>query len=173
MTRARPFRRRAAPVVLSVLAILAAGCARSLNGATPVFGPNGAHSPPLEHGSVDEVTTRMIPGLGRILVDGQGLTLYLFELDRRSAPACYQICSVQWPPLTLAPGVERPIAGPGINPALLGTVRRTDGTIQITYHGWPLYRWLPDASPGEASGQGLNNLGGLWYVLNTAGNAVK
>ena len=69
-------------------------------------------------------------------------------------------------------GVAAPVAGPGIEPGLLGTAPRTDGTTQITYNGWPLYLWPPDRTPGKATGQGLTNAGGRWYVVDTAGNAV-
>jgi hypothetical protein len=65
------------------------------------------------------------------------------------------------------------VAGPGIQPRLLGTAPRTDGTSQITYNGWPLYLWPPDHSPGTATGQALTNAGGLWYVVDPAGNAVR
>jgi predicted lipoprotein with Yx(FWY)xxD motif len=54
----------------------------------------------------------------------------------------------------------------------LSTTRRTDGTTEVTYNGWPLYTWAEDTHPGEATGQALNNNGGLWYVLDTAGDAV-
>ncbi len=79
---------------------------------------------------------------------------------------------MQWPPDTLPTGVSRPVAGPGVDPRLLGTAPRTDGTTQISYNGWPLYFWPPDRTPGTATGQGLTNAGGLWYVLDPAGNAV-
>jgi predicted lipoprotein with Yx(FWY)xxD motif len=65
-----------------------------------------------------------------------------------------------------------PIGGPGVAASMLSTTRRTDGTIQVTYNGWPLYRWAEDTTPGEATGQALNNNGGLWYVLDPAGNAI-
>ena len=114
-----------------------------------------------------------VGGLGQVLVTGQGLTLYLFEPDHQSRSTCAGLCAVQWPPLILPKGIPAPIAGPGIKASLLGTSRRGDGTIQITYNGWPLYRWLPDLHPGQATGQGLHNLGGLWYVMDAAGSAVK
>ena len=56
--------------------------------------------------------------------------------------------------------------------SLLGTTRRTDGTVQVTYNKWPLYLWVGDSQPGQATGQGLNNLGGLWYVLSPTGKTI-
>ena len=119
------------------------------------------------------VTTRTVGGLGTILVDGKGWTLYLFVPDDDSGRStCYSICAVQWPPLLLPRGVTKPVAAGDAHSALLGTTRRKDGTLQVTYAGWPLYWFIYDGKPGEASGQGLNNLGGLWYVMNAAGHEV-
>ena len=72
----------------------------------------------------------------------------------------------------LPPGRTSPVAGPGIHAALLGTTRRTDGSLQLTYNGWPLYLWPPDRAPGKATGQALTNAGGLWYVLSPAGHPI-
>lgn len=155
-----------------ILAVpLASGCTQS---GTAVSTPFGTSPPVLEHGPVYEVKAAIVRGLGQVLVDGQGITVYLYETDHRGSPSrCYGICAIQWPPLTLPSGVLAPIAGPGIQPRLLGTAPRTDGTSQITYNGWPLYLWPPDHSPGTATGQALTNAGGLWYVVDPAGNAVR
>ena len=112
-------------------------------------------------------------GLGTVLVDGQGLTLYLFVPDKQSgSSSCYGECASAWPPLLLPDGVTTPVAGTGIKSALLGTTHRTDGTVQVTYNKWPLYTWVGDSGPGQASGQGLNNSGGLWYVLSPDGATI-
>jgi predicted lipoprotein with Yx(FWY)xxD motif len=119
------------------------------------------------------VGTGTVSGLGKVLVDGQGLTLYLFVPDHQSGSStCYGTCATAWPPLLLPTGVSAPVAGPGVQPALLGTTHRTDGTTQITYNKWPLYLWVSDSEPGQATGQGLNNLGGLWYVLSPSGREI-
>jgi predicted lipoprotein with Yx(FWY)xxD motif len=111
--------------------------------------------------------------LGTVLVDGEGLTLYMFELDRQSGkPTCYGECENLWPPVLLVDGVKAPLAGSGVKASLLGTTVRTGGLEQVTYNGWPLYLWHGDSQPGEATGQGLNNSGGLWYVLNPDGVPV-
>lgn len=59
-----------------------------------------------------------------------------------------------------------------MKPELLGSTKRTDGTVQVTYNGWPLYLWQGDSVPGQATGQGINNTGGLWYVLDAAGREI-
>ncbi len=157
-------------LVVSLVAVTA--CGNALHGATQVGVGNAGRLHDLESGPSYEVKVATVGNLGPILVNGQGLTLYLFEPDHRGRSSCYQECAFQWPPLTLPAGVTRPIAGAGVHAALLSSTVRTDGTSQITYDGWPLYRWLPDSAPGQATGQGLNNLGGLWWVVDPSGAAV-
>jgi predicted lipoprotein with Yx(FWY)xxD motif len=94
----------------------------------------------------------------------------MFEPDKQSGHStCYNECENLWPPVLLVDGVKAPKAGAGVNPALLGSTVRTGEPEQITYNGWPLYLWHGDSQPGEATGQGLDNAGGLWYVLNPQG----
>jgi predicted lipoprotein with Yx(FWY)xxD motif len=168
---ARGIRRLAPAAAVALVIGLAAGCSDS---GTAIKSPFSTSPPVLQHGPVSEVKVATVNGLGPVLVDGQGITLYLFETDHQGQPSkCYDICAVQWPPLILPSGITRPSAGPGIDPALLGTAPRTDGTTQITYNGWPLYLWPPDRAPGKATGQALTNGGGIWYVLDPSGDAVK
>ena len=125
------------------------------------------------NGGASPTLTGTVNGLGTVLVDGKGITVYMFATDVRGHPSrCYNICAVQWPPVVLPPGVSKPVAGAGIHPSLLGTAPRTDGSTQLTYNGWPLYLWQADSEPGQATGQGINSTGGLWYVLNPAGQVV-
>jgi predicted lipoprotein with Yx(FWY)xxD motif len=174
-TRCRPGTSRtsrALPAVVLAL-VVAVGTACTSSG-TAITQPFTTTPPKLGHGPTYEVKVMDVNGLGPVLADGQGITLYLFETDKRGSPSrCYGICAVQWPPDTLPGGIAAPVAGPGIEPGLLGTAPRTDGTTQITYHGWPLYFWPPDRVPGKATGQALTNAGGRWYVLDPAGNAVE
>jgi predicted lipoprotein with Yx(FWY)xxD motif len=136
------------------------------SGVKAVPGPTSGTLP------IYEVTTGNVPGLGTVLVAGNGFTLYMFAPDKRSGVStCYNACATAWPPLLLA-GAAAPIYGHGVNPNLLGTTKRTDGTVQVTYNGWPLYLWVSDSEPGQATGQAINNNGGLWYVLNTAGQVI-
>jgi len=119
-----------------------------------------------------EVSTGTVSGLGTVLVAGNGFTLYMFVPDKESGVStCYNACATAWPPLILA-SVDAPVYGHGVNPNLLGTTKRTDGTVQVTYKGWPLYLWVGDSEPGQATGQAINKNGGLWYVLNPAGKVV-
>jgi predicted lipoprotein with Yx(FWY)xxD motif len=121
-----------------------------------------------------EVSTAQLKGLGTVLVDGGGYTLYLFVPDdHASHSTCSGICADEWPPLLLPTGVAAARPGKGVQAALLGTTVRADGSVQVTYAGWPLYTWPDDLSPGQATGQGLNNVGGLWYVVSPQGNPIR
>jgi predicted lipoprotein with Yx(FWY)xxD motif len=108
--------------------------------------------------------------LGTILVDGRGRTLYLFEKDRRGRSACSGACATYWPPL-IARG--KPTAGRGAKASLRGTIRRANGTRQVTYAGHPLYRYLPDTRPGQTNGQDSHDFGAGWYVLSPAGKKIE
>ena len=109
-------------------------------------------------------------GLGRIIVNGQGHTLYLFEKDRRGHSACSGTCATYWPPLVTG---GKPIAVNGAKQALLGTIRRADGTRQVTYAGHPVYRFRLDAKRGQTKGEGLNDFGGGWDALTPAGKKIE
>jgi predicted lipoprotein with Yx(FWY)xxD motif len=104
--------------------------------------------------------------LGTILVDGKGMTLYLFTKDTQGSgkSTCEAGCLAAWPPL-----LGTPTAGTGTDKALLGTLTRTDGTTQVTYNGWPLYYWAQDSAPGQTTGQGVQN---VWWVVSPAGAAI-
>ena len=108
--------------------------------------------------------------LGRILVDGQGRTLYLFEKDRRGRSSCVGACASYWPPL-LTKG--KPAAARGARKSLLGMTRRADGAAQVTYAGHPLYRFLQDTQPGQTDGQCVRTFGAEWYVLAPTGRKVE
>lgn len=108
--------------------------------------------------------------LGKILVDGRGRTLYLFAKDRHGKSTCSGSCAVYWPPL-IASG--KPKAGAGARQSLLGTTRRANGRLQVTYRQHPLYRYAGDSAKGQTNGQGLNASGGLWWVLSPAGNKIS
>ena len=153
--------------------VASAGFVAGCGNGTSVANPFNTAPPVLKHGPAYELTAGTVAGLGTVLVDGQGITVYMYATDIQGHPSrCYDICAVQWPPVVLPSGVTRPVAGPGIRPALLATASRTDGTTQITYNGWPLYKWPPDRAPVKATGQALTNAGGLWYVLSPAGKPI-
>jgi predicted lipoprotein with Yx(FWY)xxD motif len=118
------------------------------------------------------VTSHTVKGLGTVLVNGYGLTLYLFVPDHQSGRStCFGYCATQWPPATLPAGVTTPVIGGAVDRALIGTTTRGD-TLQVTYNRWPLYRWIGDTSAGQSTGEGIQNSGGLWYAVNDTGQPV-
>jgi predicted lipoprotein with Yx(FWY)xxD motif len=107
--------------------------------------------------------------LGQILVDDKGMTLYLFVADTGTASTCYTTCATIWPPV-LTTGAPQPRTG--AQASLLGTATRTDGKVEVTYAGHPLYYFVQDKAAGDITGQGINGFGGLWWVLSPAGAAI-
>ncbi|HEX5899381.1 MAG TPA: hypothetical protein VFY32_08270 [Solirubrobacteraceae bacterium] len=105
--------------------------------------------------------------LGRIVVDGQSRTLYLFEKDRKGKSACAGACAQSWPPL-LTKGA--PKAASAAKASLLGTIKRSDGTTQVTYNEHPLYTFAGDQGKrGATKGEGLDAFGAKWYVVAAKG----
>ena len=107
--------------------------------------------------------------LGHILVDSKGITLYDFVKDKGTTSACYGACAALWPPLTTK---GKPVAGRGVRASLLGTTKRKDGTLEVTYNGHPLYYFVTDRKPGQTTGQGVNQFGGPWWVISAAGKEI-
>lgn len=105
--------------------------------------------------------------LGKILVGGNGFTLYTFTKDTKDTSNCYDKCEQAWPPLLT---LDKPTLKDGVDASLLGSTQRKDGTLQVTYNGMPLYYFFKDQAPGDTTGQGVQN---VWYVVAPNGTAVK
>jgi predicted lipoprotein with Yx(FWY)xxD motif len=116
------------------------------------------------------VAVASVPKLGRILVDSKGFTLYDFHKDKGGKPACYGACAGVWPPLTTE-GAPQP--GEGAAASKLGTTKRKDGTVQVTYAGHPLYTYTADTKPGEANGNDFDSYGAEWYALLPSGEEAE
>jgi len=116
------------------------------------------------------VTVASVPKLGSILVDSKGFTLYDFHKDKGGKSACYGGCASVWPPLTTD---GAPQAGEGAAASMLGTTKRKDGTVQVTYAGHPLYTYTADAKPGEAKGNDIDSYGAEWYALLPSGEEAE
>jgi predicted lipoprotein with Yx(FWY)xxD motif len=109
-------------------------------------------------------------GVGKVLVDSEGMTLYYFEKDQKGSgkSKCEAACAEAWPPLS---GEGEAEAMSGVNSAMLGTIKRSDGSTQVTYAGWPLYTFVEDKKPGEDNGTDSKAFGASWYPLH--GNGQK
>jgi len=118
------------------------------------------------------ISTGQVKGLGAVLVDSKGRTLYMFVPDKQKRVTCVKSCAAAWPPVKVAKG-ERVVAAKGVQKSLLGSDANPSGGRVVTYAKWPLYTWVGDQKPGQATGQGLDANGGLWYVLTLAGKVLK
>ena len=107
--------------------------------------------------------------LGMILVSSKGRTLYLFAKDRSGKSACTANCAKFWPPLV---SQGKPTTGSGIKASLVGTMRRSDGRLQVTYNKHPLYTFALDKQAGQVNGEGSSNFGAKWYAVSAGGTAV-
>jgi predicted lipoprotein with Yx(FWY)xxD motif len=107
--------------------------------------------------------------LGPILVTSTGHTLYLFRKDRNGKSACSGTCATYWPPYVVH---AKPSAGAGVRAGMLGTTRRSNGSLQVTYNRHPLYMFLQDKRAGQTTGEGVSAFGAKWYAVSAKGTAV-
>ena len=132
--------------------------------------PSAAASASASGGSAETVELKSISGIpGMALVDEDGKTLYLWEADKNGTSTCSGACAAAWPPVTTS---GPPQAGRGVDKSLLSTVKRIDGTEQVTYNGHPLYYYVGDTAAGLAKGQGSKDFGASWYVLDAKGSKI-
>ena len=151
-----------AAIALTVSACGSSGSSSSGTAAnTPAAGGNSSSAPAAASGST--VTEKTI-GSQQVLVDSNGMTLYWFVPDTSTKSNCSGQCATYWPP------VKGPLtAGSGVT-GTLGTITRSDGTTQATYDGHPLYTYVGDKSPGQATGNGKNLSGGVWWEMTVSGS---
>jgi predicted lipoprotein with Yx(FWY)xxD motif len=144
--------------------LLAAAC----GGSSPSTSAASPSPSPAATGEKIAVATNA--KLGSFLVDEKGMTVYLFVADTTKQSTCYTSCAAIWPPV-LTDGA--PQAGTGAQASLLGTTTRTDGKVEVTYAGHPLYYFIKDKAPGDVTGQAINGFGALWWVLSPSGAAIE
>ena len=149
------------------------GGSASSGGSSGGYGASGggASSSPAQPSPASKTTIRTAnSGVGRILVDAQGRTVYLFKKDAGTKSACNGACATAWPPV-LSSGA--PAAGSGVKASLVGTTVRSDGQRQVTYNGHPLYLFAGDQAPGDMNGEGSTDFGAPWLVLSPAGSGIS
>ena len=122
-------------------------------------GSNGQAAP-----AAGSLKTASIGG-ATVLTNSKGFTLYSFALDTPATSNCNGTCAANWPP------VKGSVTAPGVK-GTFGTIKRSDGSIQATFNGHPLYTFTADTSPGQAKGNGLNAFGGVWHENTTSGSAA-
>jgi predicted lipoprotein with Yx(FWY)xxD motif len=167
--------------LLALAAILAiTGCGSSDDSSSGgAYGGKGsagtsdtttAKSPPGAESGAAVLTVATAPKVGAVLVNSDGFTVYDFHKDKGTVSSCYGACAGVWPPV-LTEGA--PQVGEGASASQLGTTKRKDGTVQVTYAGHPLYTYAADKKPGEANGNDFSSYGGEWYALKGSGEEAE
>jgi len=153
---------------LAALAIPGVAVAVAVSGAGSAAGSTGPTATASAATKVELQKTK----LGRVIADGHGRTLYMFGKDKRGSKksTCFGQCAAAWPPVTTT---GRPKAARGVSASKLGTIRRGHGVKQVTYNGWPLYRFQGDTHARQTNGEGINAFGGTWLVLSASGKKVE
>jgi predicted lipoprotein with Yx(FWY)xxD motif len=158
------------------LSVLAA-CGSSSNG-TGSAPTTSASAAPTASASTSapgtSFSTAQVAGLGTVLVDARGHTVYVLTADGHHNLACTDAsgCTKIWPDLPLPDGVSAAKAGAGVTASLLGTMKSSDGETYPTYHGWLMYEYAADTGPAQSGGEGVRTFGGVWYALTPAGSLV-
>ncbi|WP_439027466.1 COG4315 family predicted lipoprotein [Haloarchaeobius sp. DT45] len=152
--------------------LLASATSLGLAGVSGVAGALATTRPPAQMATgAATLQTGTVSGVGEpVLVDGDGMTLYMFDQDTKGSgeSACTGRCADAWPPLTVEGEASVMVASTVT--ASVATIERADGTTQVTAEGWPLYRFAGDKKPGDANGQGLND---AWWVLCRCGRPIR
>lgn len=147
------------------VALLAAACGSSSNTSTTT----GSQATSTASGVA--LSTRAIKGLGTVLVNGAGRTLYTFAPDKASKVTCTGGCAAVWPPLKIPAGQKPSVSG-GVQASLVSSLPDPAGGRVVTYKGWPLYLYQVDQIAGADHGQGLDSAGGVWYAIEPSGAQI-
>jgi predicted lipoprotein with Yx(FWY)xxD motif len=145
--------------------VIAATALAILAGAIYLLHPPATHAAAAKGTVVSTAKT----SLGRIIVNSNGRTLYLFKKDSNGKSACSGQCAVAWPPL-IASG--KPSVAGGAKASLIGTTKRADGRLQVTYNHHPLYTFVKDTKAGQTNGEGVNAFGAAWDAMSPAGATI-
>jgi predicted lipoprotein with Yx(FWY)xxD motif len=146
--------------------IVAAAAVAVFAAAIFALHPSATHAAQAKGATVSTTKT----SLGHIVVDSRGRTLYLFEKDRNGKSACSGQCAAFWPPLITN---GKPVARNGARASLIGTIKRADGRLQVTYNHHPLYTFAQDTKAGQTNGEGVDAFGAQWYTVSPAGATIK
>jgi predicted lipoprotein with Yx(FWY)xxD motif len=171
-------RRLPAAAVLAVgtLSLAACGSGTSYGGSSAASSSSSSSQTSASGASKADYTisAAAVPGVGTVLVNGSGMTLYVLSSEKGGRITCTDDngCTKVWPDSELPSGVTQAIAGSGIDASKLGTVKDAAGGLYITYAGWPLYTFSGDSGPRQAHGQGITSFGGTWATLTVSGSPV-
>jgi predicted lipoprotein with Yx(FWY)xxD motif len=146
--------------------IVAGAAVAALAAASFALHPPATHAAQAKGAVVSTAQTN----LGRIIVNANGHTLYLFGKDRNGKSACSGQCATFWPPLIMS---GKPLVAGGAKASLIGTTKRADGRLQVTYNHHPLYTFVKDKKAGQTNGQGVNAFGATWAAVSPAGAKIQ
>lgn len=162
--------------LLALLAVVIAGCGGSSStntsetegegGAMESASSEGKSASSESSGGTAAVISLGHTKVGMVLVDSNGMTLYDFHKDKGTMSSCYGACEQAWPPVTTE---GKPTVGNGASASKLSITKRKDGTTQVVYAGHPLYTFVEDKKPGEATGNDTSAFGAQWYALKGNG----
>ncbi len=147
-------------------ALLLSACTKSSSPSSPPSPAAPSTAPSPTGGTAVSIEAKNVAPLGKVLVDQQGLTLYLLTKEKGGKIACTGSCASIWPPVVLPSGTTSATTVAGAKSSLLGTVKLPDGTVAVTYNGYPLHTYSGDSGPGQANGQGVQ---GVWFAVTPSG----
>jgi len=162
---------RRALIVFLAVGAAASACGSSSSKTSSASGSSATTA--VSSGGIT-VSAANVPGVGMVLVNGDGRTLYMLTSEQGGKITCTDSngCTKVWPDTELPKGVTAATAGSGIDASKLSTVKDASGSLYVTYGGWPLYTYSGDTGSGKANGQGIQSFGGTWWVLSPAGTPV-
>jgi len=167
-----------APALLGAGVLVAAACSSSSKSSTAVSSGAGSTAAPASGSSSSSpgtmFSTANVSGLGTVVVDGRGRTVYVLTADGKANLPCEDStgCTKVWPDLPFPDGVSSAKAGTGAQASLLGSMKLSDGETYPTYNKWLMYEFANDSGPGQGHGEGIKSFGGTWYALDASGNLV-
>jgi predicted lipoprotein with Yx(FWY)xxD motif len=154
---------------LALAGLIVAGCGSS-DSTSSTTAATAATTAAASTGGAATIDVADNPDLGKILTDADGNTVYLFEKDENGMSNCSGGCAAEWPPVTTS---GSPKAGSGADDSLLGTIKRDDGSEQVTYDDHPLYTYSGDTKAGDTNGNGLELYGAEWYAMTPDGSNAE
>jgi predicted lipoprotein with Yx(FWY)xxD motif len=152
-------------ILTVAMGLLVAACGGSSKTPTTPASTSGAKA------SSVTLSTASVSGLGTVLVNAAGRTLYTFAPDKAKKVTCTGSCAAIWPPLKVPAG-QKASAQAGVKESLVSSLPNPSGGNVVTYNGWPLYLYTADQAAGTANGQALNSSGGLWYAISPSGTVI-
>jgi predicted lipoprotein with Yx(FWY)xxD motif len=164
MTRSRSLTFLAGAAAVPLVALTVAGCGGG--GSSSNASAASAKNTSARTATIGVART----GLGKILVDSRGRTIYLFKKDTGSKSTCFGECANDWPPVRVT---GKPSVGNGATASMIGTTKRSDGKPQVTYNGHPLYLFKGDNASGDTNGQAITAFGAAWFAVSPAGSQVS